>query len=139
MAKLQTPLSGHHALERGKYKEIRAFINQWLLDPTVYCNNCGFPFFIGEKACCENPQIGKNIQHCHALFLQIAAERKTNLNSYGSNASKTLRQGVSLPPDLLTKLEQFCMNKWGVKLFENTKDLRGFMKAFPQFTTCERI
>lgn len=139
MAKLQTPLSGHHALEKGKYKEIRAFINNWLLDQTVYCNNCGFPYFIGEKECCDSPQIGKNIHHFQALMLQISAEKKTNLNAYGSNASKTMRIGVSLPPDLMTKLEQFCKEKWGEKLFVNQKDLHGFMKAFPMFTTCERI
>jgi hypothetical protein len=139
MAKLQTPLSGHHALEKGKYAEIRKFINQWLLDQSVYCNNCGFPFFVGEKECCENPQIGKNIQHCQALFLQIQAQRKTNLNEFGSNDGKTMRMGVSLPPDLMVKLEQFCKEKWGEKLFVNQKDFRGFMKAFPQFTTCERI
>jgi hypothetical protein len=139
MAKLQTPLSGHHALEKGKYKAIRDYINQWLLDPTLYCNNCGFPYFIGEKTCCDNPQVGKNIQHCQALFLQIAAQRKTNLNEYGSNKDKSLRMGVSLPPDLMTKLENFCQEKLGEKLFVNQKDFRGFMKAFPMFCTAERI
>ena len=139
MAKLQTALSGHHALEKGKYADIRKFINQWLLDPALYCNNCGFPFFIGEKACCENPQVGSNLQHCQALFIQIAAQRKTNLNEYASNASKTMRLGVSLPPDLMAKLEKFCMQKWGEKLFVNQKDFRGFIKAFPQFTTVEKI
>jgi hypothetical protein len=39
----------------------------------------------------------------------------------------------------MVKLEQFCKEKWGEKLFVNQKDFRGFMKAFPQFTTCERI
>lgn len=139
MAKLQTTFSGHHALEKGKYAEIRKFINQWLLDPTLYCNSCGFPYFIGEKQCCDNPRIGRNIQHCQALLLQISAEKKCNLNEFGSNKDKTLRQAVSLPPDLMQKLEKFCQEKLGEKLFVNSKDLRGFMKAFPQFVTSERI
>lgn len=139
MAKLQTPLSGHHALEKGKYAEIRKFINAWLLDPAVYCNTCGFPYFPGSKPCCDNPMIGKNIQHCQALFLQIAAQKKCNFNEFGSNKDKTLRMSVSLPPDLMQKLEKFCQEKLGEKLFVNSKDLRGFMKAFPMFTTAERI
>ena len=139
MAKLQTAFSGHRVLEKAKYKAIRQFINDWLLDPTIYCNTCGFPYFSGEKPCCDNPLIGKNIQHCQALLLQIAAERKCNLNEYGSNKDKTLRHALSLPPDLIRKLERFCQEKLGEKLFVNTKDLRGFMKAFPQFVTMERI
>jgi hypothetical protein len=138
MAKKQTAFSGHHD-EKGKYKEIRAFINNWLLDPALYCNTCGFPYFPLEKACCDNPRIGKNIQHCQALLLQIAAERKCNNNEFGSNKDKTLRQAVSLPPDLMQKLEKFCKEKLGEKLFVNSKDLREFMKHFPQFTTCSRI
>lgn len=134
-----SPLSGHHVLEKAKYSEIRKFINAWLLDPALYCNNCGFPYFPGSKPCCDKPQIGKNIQHCQALFLQIAAQKKTNLNEFGANSGKTLRHGVSLPPDLMAKLEKFCKEKFGEKLFTNKNDFRGFMKAFPMFCTCERI
>jgi hypothetical protein len=125
--------------EKAKYVEIRKFINHWLVDPLVYCNNCGFPYFPGRPACCNDPIIGKNIQHCQALMAQNRAIIKTNLNQFGSNESKTLRHGASLPPDLIKKLEQFCQETMGEKLFVNQKDFRGFCKAFPMFTVMEKI
>jgi len=36
-----------------KWEAISAFINTWLKDRALYCNNCGFPFV----ACCEKPRI----------------------------------------------------------------------------------
>lgn len=125
--------------EKSKYIEIRKFINRWLLSPEIYCNTCGFPYFPGEKWCCDDPQIGKNIQHCQALMVQNRAIEKTNINPYGSNASKTLRHAVSMPPDLIIKLEKFCKERFGEKLFVNQKDFRGFCKAFPMFTVMEKI
>jgi len=139
MAKLTNSFTGHQVLEKGKYAEIRKYINRWLLDQKIYCGSCGFPYFPGEKACCNDPQIGKNIQHCLAVIQQNQKTKANNLNEFGSTKGKTWRHGVSMPIELMHELERFCQETMGQKLFVNKKDFRGFMKAFPQFTTCERI
>lgn len=127
--------SGHEVLEKGKYAELRKFINEWLRDQTVYCNNCGLPYY--GAVCCEHPEIGKNIDHCWAVIIQNKARRVGS--DTGANESKTMRFGISIPPKLLRALEKFSREKLGEKLFVNHKDMRGFMKAFPQFCVVERI
>jgi len=135
MAKLNTTFSSHQPLEKGKYSEIRKFINHWLTDQSVYCNNCGLPFY-GE-ICCEDPQIGKNFDHCWAVVIQNKARQKGS--GFSANNTNTMRLGLSIPAGLLQALERFCKERLGQKLFVNQKDLRGFSKAFPQFAIWERI
>jgi len=139
MAKPINSFTGHRPLEKGKYADIRKFINQWLLDQAIYCGSCGMPYFPDLPQCCEHRQLGKNIDHCLAV---IQANRETlanNLNEFGSTEGKTWRNGVSMPVDLIQKLEVFCKEKWGEKLFVNIKDMRNFSRAFPQFRIVERI
>lgn len=137
MAKLTNDFSGHRPLEKGKYKEIRKFINAWLTNQEVYCNNCGLPYF-GEK-CCDHPEIGKNFDHCWAVIIQNKARQKLSANDFASNKTGTMRLGLSMPVSLLHALEKFCKETIGQKLFVNQKDLRGFAKSFPQFTIMEKI
>jgi hypothetical protein len=73
------------------------------------------------------------------VVIQNKARQKINENPYASNVTKTMRLGVSLPPELLNALEKFSQEKLGEKLFVNQKDMHGFMKAFPQFMVAERI
>lgn len=105
MSKLNTTFSGHRALEKGKYKQIREFINHWLTDQSVYCNNCGLPFY-GEP-CCDHPEIGKNLEHCWAVIVQNKARQKMNRNEFASNTTNTMRLGISMPQKLLQDLEKF--------------------------------
>jgi hypothetical protein len=137
MSKLTNDFSGHNPLEKGKYAEIRKFINTWLTDQSVYCNSCGAPFF-GE-ACCDSPQIGKNIDHCWAVITQNKARQDVRANAFASNATKTMRLGLSMPEGLLRDLERFCQEKLGQKLFVNQKDFRGFCRSFPMFMIMEKI
>ena len=137
MSKLTNEFTSHSPLEKGKYKEIRKFINTWLTDQAVYCNNCGVPYF-GEK-CCEHPEIGKNFDHCWAVIIQNKARQKLNANEFASNTTNTMRLGVSMPVKLLHDLERFCKETMGQKLFVNQKDLRNFTKAFPMFAIWEKI
>jgi hypothetical protein len=136
---IQTPLSGHVPLEEAKYKEIRGFINEWLADQTIYCGHCGFPYFPGTPTCCEYPLIGKNIQHLQALFIENEGRKNIRLNSYGSNAAKTMRITISMPQDLLRKLERWHLKRFGYKPFAEKKDLRKFMKHFPMFCVMDKI
>ena len=119
-------------------KEIRAFINNWLLDPLVYCNHCGRPRFIAGK-CCERPEIGRNIDFCGVIIQQNADTRATNLNELGATANLNMRMGLSMPIDLLKKLEDWHIKRFGFKLFENRKSLHKFMRYFPMFTVAEKI
>lgn len=132
------PFTGHVSLEKGMYAEIRQFINNWLMDQTVYCNACGSPYF-PDMVCCDTPQIGKNIDHCYAILRQNENRRAVRLNQFGSNEKKTLRIGLSMPQDLLRQLEKFSKERFGKKLFGTTKDFRKFIKNFPQFSVCERV
>lgn len=139
MSKPNNTFTGHRALEKGKYAELRKFINHWLTDQSIYCNNCGMPYFPKEKPCCEKPEIGKNFDHCWAVVIQNKARQKQSSNEYASNSTMTMRLGLSMPSQLLRSLEQFSLKRFQEKLFVNQKDFRRFCKAFPQFTIMERI
>jgi hypothetical protein len=139
MTKLTTEFSGHKPLEKGRYKEYRKFINEWLTSQAIYCGNCGMPYFPTEKACCGSPRIGKNFDHCWAVVIQNKARRKESDNEFASNKTNTMRLGVSMPPALLRALETFSTEKLGRKLFDNKTDIRDFARAFPQFAIMERI
>ena len=118
-----------------KWLACRNYINLWLADDTLYCNNCGMPFHAAhfrESPCCENPQVGRNFDHMKALFDQNKRRREEQKNRYGSNESKSFRVCVSIPARLLTDLEQF-FKKHGEKLFNNDRELRQFMQKFPEF------
>ncbi len=134
----QNLFKGHHPLEKGKYAEIRKFINSWLMDSAVYCNNCGMPYFSSE-ICCDNPQIGKNLDHCWAVIINNKARRTIRENEFASNPQKTMRLGLSMPEKLIRDLEAFCQKTMGEKLFVDNKDLHRFMRAFPQFVICGKI
>lgn len=129
-----------------KWEAIRAFINTWLKDQTLYCNNCDKdydPFDKDEQGrwrpCCKNPQIGRNIDHTMGIIKQNKAIRQTRKNEFASVENKTMRWGVSLPPRLLYALERYCKNQTGEKLFSTNADLHAFMKKFPVFCIPEEV
>jgi len=122
-----------------KWLACRNYINLWLSDPTLYCNNCGLAFhaaFFKESPCCDEPQIGRNFDHMKGLFDQNKARRHAQKNRYGSNDKKDLRVCISLPPKLLQELETFY-KRHGEKLFNNEKELQQFMVRFPEFRVPE--
>jgi hypothetical protein len=118
-----------------KWLATRNFINLWLSDQTVYCNNCGSDFdanYFKYEPCCDNPQLGRNFDHMYGLFKQNKLRRETLKNIYGSTESQDLRVCISLPPRLLTALEGFFKTH-GEKLFNDYDELMEFMKRFPEF------
>ena len=139
MTKLNTEFSSHQPLEKGRWKEYRRFINEWLKSQAVYCGNCGMPYFPTEKACCEAPMIGKNFDHCWAVIIQNKARQKESANDYASNTTNTMRLGISIPPALLRALEKFSLERLGRKLFDNQKDIHSFARAFPMFAVMKKI
>lgn len=128
-------------LTQSKIQAIRAFINLWLSDNTIYCNSCG-DIFNAEMwqhgPCCENPQIGRNLDHAMYVMKIVKEKKRDSLNRYGSNKNMTMRSCVSLPARLLRDLETYFRG-YGEKLFNNDKEMQDFMRAFPQFTNCEEI
>ena len=118
----------------------RAVINTWLKDQSVYCNHCNLDskYFLASESCCENPQIGRNIDHMMGGVKQNRIIREIAKNEYGSTKGKTLRYAVSMPPRLLMTLEDY-FDKHDEKLFNDNKELHKFMKAFPALCTCKVI
>jgi len=121
-----------------KEKAFRAVINTWLKDKTVYCNACGKDFS-GDPNCCEEPQIGRNMDHCMGVIKQNKMIRETRANDFASTSDKTLRLGVSIPPGLYTLLDNFKTMNGKPKLFREDGELNWFMKTFPQFRTANRV
>ena len=95
------------------------------------------PAWFKESPCCDNPQLGRNLDHMKGLFDQNRARRAAQKNDYGSNEKKNLRVCISLPPKLLTDLESF-FKRHGEKLFNNDRELQTFMQRFPEFRVPEK-
>jgi len=122
-----------------KWLACRNYINLWLSDPTLYCNNCGMIFHAAhfkDSPCCDNPQIGRSFDHMKGLVDQNKRRRYEQKNRYGSTDKKDMRVCVSLPPKLLQELEEFY-KRHGEKLFNNEKELQTFMVRFPEFRVPE--
>lgn len=128
-------------IQTTKMKAIRGLINTWLKDQTVYCNNCdlvAMPELLAYESCCENPQLGRNVEHYLGCVKQNKATRETNLKLTGATESNHMRQAVSLPPRLLMLLESY-FDKYEESLFNNSGELHDFMRTFPQFCSCETV
>lgn len=121
---------------------INAFLHMWVKDQTLYCGNCGMvaiPEMLAIESCCDNPQIGRNIDHLRGVLRQNQLRKKElNNNVYGSNKENTFRYAISLPVKLLQDLEQYFKSH-GEKLFNNNKELHAFMRKFPQLTVAEVV
>jgi len=123
-----------------KIDATRVVINTWLKDQSLYCNHCGLDskYFLATEACCENPQIGRNIDHMMGGVKQNKILREIAANDYGSTPDKTLRFAVSMPPRLLMILEKY-FDDHDEKLFNNNEELHAFMKAFPALCTAKVV
>jgi hypothetical protein len=123
-----------------KWLALKAFINGiWLKDQNYYCNYCGRDYVKGEPSCCENPQIGRNIDHCRGLIKQNKEIQNSRLRETASNETKTMRWGISIPPRLYHDAEQYFKKQHNEKLFNDNKELRAFMKEFKCFTIPSKI
>jgi hypothetical protein len=123
-----------------RWEATRNFINFWLHDQTVYCNNCGQNFdanYFLYETCCDNVQLGRNIDHMMGLFQQNKLRRETQKNIYGSTDAKDMRVCISMPPRLLSDLEKF-FKPYGEKFLRDDKDLQVFMSKFPAFRVPEK-
>ena len=123
-----------------KWLALKAFINGiWLKDTRLYCNYCGRDFYEGEPTCCENPQIGRNIDHTRGLIKQNKEIQNSRLRETASNESKTMRWGISVPPRLFMDAEKYFEKTYKEKLINDPKELREFMKEFKCFCIPSKI
>jgi len=128
-------------IQTDKMTAIRALINEWLKDPTLYCNNCDLDAnaaFLAVESCCEKPQIGRNVDVYVGMCRENKIIRDLNYRDTGASKDGNIRTAVALPPRLLSFLEGY-FKKYGEKLFNNNKELHEFMRKFPQFKVCERV
>jgi len=122
-----------------KWEAIRAFINMWLKDKTLYCNACGDAYYKELFPCCDTPQIGTNLDHVKGVIEQNKIRRAECRDDHAANKTNTMRWGVSLPSRLYQDLERYCQKTNNQKLFENPKEMRTFARKFKIFAIPERI
>jgi hypothetical protein len=119
----------------------RAIINVWLKDKTLYCNNCGKPFdpLKDNPMCCEEPHIGKNIDHCMGIIKQNKELMKVRKNEFASNDDKNIRWGLSLPISLFYTIDNWKKGQGMKGLFREDGEITWFMKKFKQFNIASRV
>jgi len=122
-----------------KWKAARAFLNLWLKDKSLYCNWCGKTYNEKEFPCCEQPQVGSNLDHTRGIIRQNQAFRNSRNNDTATTKDKSLRWGVSMPPALMTALEKYFMKEYNEKLFKNVEELHQFMREFPVFRIPKKV
>jgi len=122
-----------------KWDAVRGFINLWLKDKTLYCNYCGKTFVKTEFPCCENPQVGRNIDHTRGVIKQNKELQKTRRNEFASNESNTMRLAASLPPRLYLDLDKAFKDQYNIRLFDNKTDLHEFAREFPMFCIPRKV
>ena len=127
-----------------KETALKAFIVEWLKDPSMYCNVCGNRYFgkdiQGEEMCCDTPQIGTNLQILSAITKQNLEIQNNMAKDTGANKDNTFRWGISIPPRLLHDMEEYSMNTLKEPLFrDDGKDMNDFMRAFPFLRTCRKV
>jgi len=131
---------------RDKWEAAEAFINTWLKDKSVYCNNCGIPYMPQDKdkngkwiPCCETPEIGTNWDFAKQIIDDNKKVRQTRFNKHASNKEKNWRMSVRIPPKLYSDLKNYFENNYHIKLFESNEDLRKFMRRFKAFCIPNKI
>lgn len=122
-----------------KEEAFRAVINTWLKDQTLYCNGCG-EFYKPEKfPCCEAPQVGRNMDHCKGVVDQNKMVRETRKNDFASTEDKSIRWGISMPPDLLRTLDRYKKSLKQPGLFKEPGEIVWFAKKFKEFAVCKTV
>lgn len=121
-----------------KEEAFRAVINTWLKDETMYCNNC-LEFYKEGVVCCDTPQVGRNMDHCKGVIDQNKILRETRANDFASTEDKSIRWGLSLPPDLIRTFDNYKKSLGQPGIFKEPGEIVWFAKKFPAFAVCKRV
>lgn len=122
-----------------KWVATRAFINNWLKEPGRYCNTCGMIYLADKEPCCNRPHIGTNLTHMKGLLSQNKEMKKNCAKDTGANKSNTFRLGVSILPKLLEDLEDYFETNYKEKLWNDDRELKSFMRNFPEFCIARKV
>lgn len=124
---------------KSKMLAARAMLNVLLKDNTKYCNWCNADYSLDTFPCCENPQVGRHIDHLRGIIRQNKAIKETRKNELATTDNKTLRWSISLPPRIY-QIWDLCFRKsFDCKLFETKEDMAHFCREFKMFTIPRRI
>jgi len=131
-------------LTNSKETALRAFIEEWIKDPTLYCSSCGDKYIPCPEGCepfvcCNRMQICTNLVALWGVIQENKILRETRNNSFASNDKKDFRFAMSLPPKLLFDLEEYSINQLKEPLWQDYSEQNDFMKAFPQLCIPERV
>ena len=121
---------------------IKAFIEDWLKDPEFYCDNCGMKFYPHihvQESCCETPMFGRNIDHTMMFIKANHSFKKTLKKRTGASEKGSMRMAVNMPRRLYDDLSAYFKRFYKEKLFNDHKEMRQFMRAFPQFCVPEDV
>lgn len=131
---------------KSKWQAARAMLNIILQDKRFYCNWCNADFntdSVDENGkwipCCENPQIGRHLDHIKRIIRQNKSIQESRKNDFASTDDKTLRWGVSLPPRIFQLWNMGFIKSFNCKLLDNNQDMHEFMKEFKCFAIPKTI
>jgi hypothetical protein len=102
----------------------------YVVDTTLMQDSCSWDAI--DQAIREYSAI-----HPNEMRLQVIDNAKRvmeNTTKTGSNKSKTMRLGVSIPVALMFKLQQIMPD-----IFEDKRKMQKFMKKYKGLRTCEHV
>lgn len=118
---------------------IRAVINEWLKDNTLYCDSCGKDYFSQRMPCCSSPYILNNFTAMKMIMDECREKKETNLKATAATKSNAMRFSVKMPERLLCTLDNYFKTYGEKGLFRDKRDLHSFMRNFHQLSTAERV
>ena len=124
-------------IDNSKMNAVKAFINTWLKDKTVYCAACGQDF--NGTGCCEAPHLTDRATRISEFIQANKEEQALQLNDYGASKDRNMRRAISMPAELFRDIETYFKSQYGEKFLDNKNEVRDFMKMFPQVSIARRV
>lgn len=116
---------------------IESIINNALKDRQKYCNCCDKDY--DGTLCCEDPQIGDNVDHVRALIIDNQIIRSRNKYETGKGSEKgAMRLAFRLPPRIYHILSTYFKN-YGEKFPKDTPELYRLMRKFNKLCAVDKI
>jgi len=125
--------------DRSKMNAIRAFINEWLKDTSLYCANCMKPYRGPEYDCCDDKYIVDRCKRVADFVRANKDERELLFFETGASKSKSIRFSIRMPYELMKALQKYFKETYQEGFLDDKKEARLFMREFPQFCACNKV